>query len=87
MTRITARLLVAYAAAILAALNAFGAILYAHPSIFLFGLAFTVALPLGREVLADNGLDFSTPAAAIIYAVATFVGNIWFVVALLRSAT
>jgi hypothetical protein len=74
---LTLRRLTAYVGVVLAALNALGALLVWHPSVVAFVTAGVLASPLGRAILADEGLSLSTPAVVVAYATLTGAGNVW----------
>lgn len=77
--KITARSMTAWFFALLAVFNALGAILYLHVSLVFFVVAFVVACPpVRRAIESEANVHLSTPAAAIIYAIVTVVGNLWF---------
>lgn len=79
MTDITARLLVAYAAGVLALLNWLGAAMYAPLALVPFTVAVVVALPPSRRTLARKwNLRVSTGAAVMLYVVCTLAGNAWY---------
>lgn len=75
---ITARLLVAYAAGLVAVFNLLGAVNLLHPSMLLFVGAVCVSLPpIRRPVERYSGYDVTTPAAIGVYLGCTAAGNVW----------
>ena len=81
--RVTLPRLVAYAAFLLAAANALGALLTLHASVALHVVAAVVALPSGRAWLASEiQLELSRWATIVVYLVTTVVGNVWLLTAL-----
>jgi len=79
---ITARLLVAYAAGVVAVFNLLGAVNLLHPSMLLFVGAVCVSLPpIRRRVERYSGYAVTTPAAIVVYLACTVIGNVWIVAA------
>lgn len=82
---ITLRVIGAWGFGGLAVLNLLGAVLYILlVPILCMLLAVSVSLPPARRTVANRwGIEFSLPAAAAIYAVATLLGNYWFLAKLI----
>ena len=78
--KITLRLVAAYAFGILAILNFTGALIYLSvlPGILFIVAVFSVFPPARRSLERRFNIQLSTPAAVTIYAVATFAGNMIF---------
>jgi hypothetical protein len=77
-----ARTIVAYLAGFLAVANCIGALLLVHPAALAHAAAIVVAFPpLRTRAEGVAGVGLTTPAAVLLWLLATVFGNIWLTVA------
>jgi hypothetical protein len=83
---ITLPLILAYLGGLIAVLNFIGALVFFHLSIVLFAVAIAVSLPPAkRRVERAADVSISTAASIVLYILATFIGNTWFVISRLTG--
>lgn len=83
---ITLPLILAYLGGVIAVLNFIGALVFFHLSIVLFAVAIAVSLPpVKRRVERAADVSISSAASIVLYLLATFIGNTWFIISRLTG--